>query len=106
MPNQRSRPRSSSDDGPQSPPSTTDFDASASTGSDPAATQRAKSKPTQSGTPVTGVSDLVRRVYDGTFKRKRPSKADVLAIRTDPRIPAERREELLSTASNPDIARM
>ena len=98
MPNQHSRPSSSSDDGPQSPPSTTVVGATTSTESDPA-TQRAKSKLAKSGASVAGVSDLIRRVYDGTFKRKRLSKADILAIRTDPRVPAERREELLSTAS-------
>ena len=56
--------------------------------------------PAKSATTIAGVSDLVRRVYDGTFKRKRPNKADVLAIRTDSRIPPETQAELLGAASN------
>lgn len=58
-----------------------------------------KSTQASSAMPITGVFDLIRRVYDGTYKRKRPNKADILAIRTHSRILAEAREELLIAAS-------
>ena len=65
--------------------------------------EKAPAKSGTRATAVAGVSDLVRRVYDGTFKRKRPSKADILAIRADPLIAAEARGELLDAASK-DVA--
>ena len=98
MPDQDSRPPSSFDDPPQSTPSTTELDAAPSVESRPAI-QTVKSTSAKSATAVTGVSDLVRRVYDGAFKLKRPSKADVLAIRTHARIPPEIQVELLHAAT-------
>ena len=55
--------------------------------------------PAKSTSAIDGASDLVRRVYDGTFKRKRPNKADVLAIRTDPRVPPETQATVEDVAS-------
>lgn len=97
MTNQDSQLPFSSDDRPQSAPSATEVDPTASAESDPVPRQTKST--TKSTTAVAGVSDLVRRVYDGTFKRRRPNKADVLAIRTDPRIPPETQAELLDAAS-------
>ena len=98
MPSQDSQaPTPSSTDHPRSAPSTTEV-ATSSSQSNPA-TQQDKSTPAKSATTIAGVSDLIRRVYNGTFKRKRPNKADVLAIRKEPRIPPETQADLLDAAS-------
>ena len=99
MPSHDSRtPNSSSDDHPRSDPSAKEENPASSSQSEPATDQQ-KPALAKSATAIVGVSGLVRRVYDGTFKRKRPNKADVLAIRKDPRIPPETQAELLDAAS-------
>ena len=103
MISQESRaPAPNSSDHARSAPSTREVDTASSSQSDPA-TEQEKPRLVKSGAAVAGVSDLVQRVYDGTFKRKRPNKADMSAIRTDPRISSEARGELLDAASK-DVA--
>ena len=99
MPSQDSKaPTPSSNDRSRSALTTRDVDTASSSQPD-SATEQEKSTRAKSATTVAGLSDLVRRVYDGTFKRKRPNKADLLAIRTDPRIPPATQAELLNAAS-------
>ncbi|MDE0624460.1 MAG: hypothetical protein OXH83_22580 [Bryobacterales bacterium] len=62
-------------------------------------TPQRESPASRSSTTIASTSDLLRQVYDGSFKRTRLSKADVSAIRADSKIPAEVHAELLNAAS-------
>ena len=61
-------------------------------------TSQRESPRTRSSPAIASTSDLLRHVYDGSFKRTRLSKADISAIRADSRISAEEHTELLDVA--------